>query len=216
MPRSDSRASDIAFTPTVKEIQARKGSREAYARMERNGGWRTEIGGDLAAFVGRQTSVFLATANAEGQPYIQHRGGPPGFLRVLDGKTLAFANFRGNRQYITLGNLAENPKAHLFLIDYARRQRVKIWGAARAVENDPGLLAALTPADYKARPEQTIVFTVAAWDANCPQHIPQRFEAADVAAALESRDRRIAELEAELAELKWRVPGSDPIRDNPP
>jgi predicted pyridoxine 5'-phosphate oxidase superfamily flavin-nucleotide-binding protein len=216
MPPSDFRASDVAFTPAVKAIQARKGSREAYARMERNGGWRTEIGGDLAVFVGRQSSAFLATANAEGQPYVQHRGGPPGFLRVLDGKTLAFADFRGNRQYITLGNLAENPKAHLFLIDYAHRQRVKIWGEARVVENDPALLEALTPADYKARPEQAIVFTVTAWDANCPQHIPQRFEAADVAAALEARDRRIAELETEIVELKRKASESNAVRNDPP
>ena len=192
-------ASDIAFTPAVKAIQSAKGSRAAYARMEEGDGWRTEIDDNLAAFIGAQTSVFLATANADGQPYIQHRGGPAGFLRVLDPKTLAFADFRGNRQFITLGNLAENAKAYLFLIDYARRQRVKIWGKARVVSNDPALLERLRPKDYKAIPEQAILFNVAAWDANCPQHIPQRFDAADVAAALKERDGRIAELEAELA-----------------
>ena len=121
-----------AFTPAVKALQSAKGSRRSYAHMEEAGGWRTDIDGNLAAFVGAQTSVFLATANAEGQPYIQHRGGPAGFLRVLDPKTIAFADFRGNRQYITLGNLTENPKAYLFLIDYARRQRIKIWGSARS------------------------------------------------------------------------------------
>jgi uncharacterized protein len=194
--------SDIAFTPAVKAIQSAKGSRAAYAHVEEGEGWRTEIDENLAAFIAAQTSVFLATANAEGQPYIQHRGGPAGFLRVLDPKTIAFADFRGNRQYITLGNLAENAKAYLFLIDYAHRQRIKIWGEARVVADDPALLEALQSKDYKARPEQAILFKVAAWDANCPQHIPQRFEAADVAAALGERDQRIAELEAELARLR--------------
>ena len=200
-------SSDIAFTPTVKAIQARKGSRAGYARMEEGGGWRTAITEDLAEFVAAQTSFFLATATADGQPYIQHRGGPAGFLQVLDEQTLGFADFRGNRQYITQGNLAENPKAYIFLIDFAQRRRIKLWGTARVVEDDPELLARLRPADYKAVPEQAILFTVAAWDTNCPQHIPQRFEAADVAAALEGRDRRIAELESRLAALEGgRVP----------
>jgi predicted pyridoxine 5'-phosphate oxidase superfamily flavin-nucleotide-binding protein len=195
-------ASDVAFTPTVKALQTRKGSRDSYQRMEENGGWETTIPPDLAAFIAAQTSVFLATANAEGQPYIQHRGGPPGFLRVRDEKTIAFADFAGNRQYITQGNLADNPRAHLFLIDYMHRQRVKIWGTARIVEGDDDLLHALMPAGYRARGEQVLVFTVAAWNANCPQHIPQRFDAADVAAALMERDRRIEALEAEIARLK--------------
>lgn len=195
-------ASDVAFSPTVKAIQARKDSRNSYARMESQSGWSTEITPDLAAFIAEQRSVFLATANADGQPYIQHRGGPPGFLRVLDAKTLAFADYRGNRQYITQGNLADNAKAYLFLIDYAHRRRIKIWGTAKVVEEDPGLLERLMPPDYRAKPEQAIVFTVAAWDTNCPQHIPQRFEAEDVALALAERDRRIQTLEAELAALR--------------
>ena len=157
---------------------------------------------DLAAFIESQISVFLGTASADGQPYIQHRGGPPGFLKVLDDKTIGFVDFSGNRQYITLGNLADNPKAVLFLIDYQACQRVKIWGEARVVEGDAELIAKLMPEGYRARPEQVILFTVSAWDANCPQHIPQRFEAADVAAALADRDARIAELEAELARLR--------------
>lgn len=192
-------ASDIAFTPTVKAVQARKGSRAAYARMEAGGGWKATITPDLAALLAEQTSVFLGTANAAGQPYIQHRGGPPGFLRVLDDRTIAFVDFRGNRQFITQGNLAENPKAHLFVMDYAHRQRVKIWGEARVVEDDPALLGKLMPSNYKARGEQVILFTVHAWDANCPKHIPQRFEATDVARLLEKRDQRISELEAEIA-----------------
>jgi predicted pyridoxine 5'-phosphate oxidase superfamily flavin-nucleotide-binding protein len=195
-------SSDVAFTPTVKAVQARKGSRASYGRVEQKGGWQTRITPDLAGFIESQTSVFLATANAQGQPYIQHRGGPAGFLRVLDDKTIGFADFAGNRQYITQGNLADNPKAHLFLIDYAHKQRVKIWGEARVVENDDALTARLMPQGYKARPEQAILFTVTAWDANCPQHIPQRFEAADVATALAARDGRIAELEAEVNRLR--------------
>jgi hypothetical protein len=195
-------SSDVAFTPTVKAVQARKGSRTSYARVEEKGGWQTRIPPDLAAFIESQTSVFLATVNAQGQPYIQHRGGPAGFLRVLDDKTIGFADFAGNKQYITQGNLADNPKAHLFLIDYAHKQRVKIWGEAQVVENDDALTARLMPAGYKARPEQVILFTVSAWDANCHQHIPQRFEAADVAAALVERDGRIEALEAEIRRLR--------------
>jgi hypothetical protein len=195
-------ASDVAFTPAVKAIQARKGSRRAYERMEQAGSWETAITPELAQFIAAQTSVYLATANASGQPYIQHRGGPPGFLRVIDAQTIAFADFVGNRQFITAGNLQENPRAHLFLMDYAQRRRIKIWGTARVVAGDAALLASLMPAGYKARGEQVILFTVAAWDSNCPQHIPQRFEAAQVAALLAARDRRISELEAELRALR--------------
>ena len=195
-------SSDVAFTPSVKALQARKGSRNAYGRMEECGAWQTRITPELADFITAQTSIFFATANVEGQPYIQHRGGPPGFLRVLGDKTIGFADFSGNRQYITQGNLADNPKAHLFLIDYAHRKRIKIWGEARVVEGNAELTAKLMPEGYKARPEQVILFTVAAWDANCPQHIPQRFEAADVAAALAARDKRIEALEAEIKRLR--------------
>jgi hypothetical protein len=172
--------------------------------MEREGGFETAITGDLAAFVAEQRSFFLATSSAAGQPYIQHRGGPPGFLHVLDARTLAFADFAGNRQYISLGNLAENPRVHLFLIDYAHQRRVKIWGEASVVEDDPALLARLAPAGYRARPERAIVIRVVAWDANCPQHIPHRLEAGDVQEALADRDRRIAALEGELRALRAR------------
>lgn len=197
----DHPASDIAFTPAVKAIQSRKGSRAAYARMESGDGWQTRVTPDLADFLGAQTSIFFGTANAAGQPYIQHRGGPAGFLRVLDDQTIAFADFTGNKQFITVGNLAENPKAYLFLIDYAARRRIKLWGTARVVADDPTLLSDLMPAGYQARPDQAIVFTIEAWDANCPQHIPQRFEAADVQRALDAKDQRIAELEARLEAL---------------
>ena len=197
-------SSDVAFTGQVKAVQARLGSRGSYARMEREGGFETEIAGDVAAFVTGQRSFFLATASAAGQPYIQHRGGPPGFLHVLDARTLAFADFAGNRQYISLGNLAENPRVHLFLIDYAHQRRVKIWGEASVVEDDPALLARLAPPGYRARPERAIVIRVVAWDANCPQHIPRRLEAGDVNEALADRDRRIAALEGELRALRAR------------
>ena len=195
-------ASDVAFTPTVKAIQTRKGSRANYARMEQGGSWETQITPDLLAFIAAQTSFYMATVNGEGQPYIQHRGGPAGFLHVLDERTLAFADFAGNRQYISAGNLSENPKTHLFLMDYENRQRIKMWGEARVVEGDTELMARLMPANYKARPEQVIVFTITAWDANCPQHIPVRLDADKVKAALDQRDQRIAALEAELVRLK--------------
>jgi predicted pyridoxine 5'-phosphate oxidase superfamily flavin-nucleotide-binding protein len=201
-------SSDVAFTPTVKAVQARKGSRQAYARMEERGGWQTRITPDLAEFIGAQTSVFMATANSDGQPYIQHRGGPAGFLHVLDDRTIAFADFAGNRQYITQGNLADNPKAQLFLIDYVNRRRVKIWGEARVIEGDAELTARLMPQAYKARPEHVLRFTISAWDSNCPQHIPQRFEAADVAAAINERDQHIAALEAEVKQLRDAIGGA--------
>jgi predicted pyridoxine 5'-phosphate oxidase superfamily flavin-nucleotide-binding protein len=202
MDISGTYSSDVAFTPSVKALQTRKGSRDRYARMEERGAWQTRITPDLAAFIAAQTSVFLATANLEGQPYIQHRGGPAGFLRVVDDDTIGFADFAGNRQYITQGNLADNPKAQLFLIDYADQRRVKIWGEARVVEGDVELTAKLMPEGYRARPEHVILFTVRAWDANCPQHIPQRIEVADVAVALAARDQRIEALEAEVKRLQ--------------
>ena len=195
-------ASDVAFTPAVKAVQERRGSRRAYGRMEEKGGWRTKVTPDLAAFLAERDSAYLATASRDGQPYVQHRGGPKGFIRVLDEDTLGFADYAGNRQYITAGNLAENDRAFLFLMDYAHRRRIKIWGRAKVVENDPELIARLMPEGYAARPEQAILFTIAAWDANCPQHIPQKFYAADVAPVVERLQRRIGELEAENARLR--------------
>jgi predicted pyridoxine 5'-phosphate oxidase superfamily flavin-nucleotide-binding protein len=196
-------SSDVAFSPSVKTVQARRGSREAFARMEEErGGWRTAITADMAAFVGEMRSFYLATASADGQPYVQHRGGPPGFLKVLDEHTLAFADFKGNRQYITSGNLAENPRAQMFIMDYAQRRRLKIWGRARIVEDDDALLARLWPEGYKARPEQVIVFEVDAWDTNCAQHIPQLFAAEDVARTILQFQARIRELEEDVAALK--------------
>jgi predicted pyridoxine 5'-phosphate oxidase superfamily flavin-nucleotide-binding protein len=166
--------------------------------MEENGGFETRITEDLAAFVAEQDSFFLATANDVGQPYIQHRGGPKGFLRVLSDTTLAFADYRGNRQYISIGNISDNAKVHLFLIDYTQKQRIKIWGEASVVDTDPALLTRLMPEGYDARPERAIVVRVLAWDANCPQHIPRKLDAEAVATALAERDRRIADLERRL------------------
>lgn len=195
--------SDVAFTPSVKSMQSRHGSRAGYARREQDGGWETSITQECADFIGRQTSIFIATANDDGQPYIQHRGGPPGFLHVIDEETIAFADFSGNKQYITTGNLADNRKAFLFLIDYSRRQRIKVWGEAYSDE-DQALVARLMPEGYRARAERAIVFKASFWDANCPQHIPQRFDAPDVRAALDERDKRIRELEAEVERLRGR------------
>ena len=193
--------SDIVFTPAVKALQEAHGSRHAYARMEQGRGWQTGITEDIRDFIESQTTLFMATANLDGQPYMQHRGGPAGFLHVLDEHTLAFADFTGNRQFISTGNLQDNPKAQLFLMDYAHRQRLKIWGEAR-VETDPAFVERLMPAGYKARAEQAIVFSVRAWDANCPQHIPQLVDVSEVVPAIVERDRRIAELEAEVARLR--------------
>jgi hypothetical protein len=173
--------------------------------MEANGGFRTAISPDLAGFLGEARSFYLATASAAGQPYVQHRGGPPGFLCVLDEHRLGFADFKGNRQYITTGNLSENPKAYIFVMDYARRRRVKLWGRARIVADDQALLARLWPDGYRARPEQAIVFDVEAWDTNCAQHIPQMFHAEDVARTVVELQTRIERLEAELAVLKVKA-----------
>src|SRR3954470_23397620 len=193
--------SDIAFTPSVKAVQAAKGSRDSYARAERRG-WRTHVTPDLAEFLAGLDMFYLGTASAGGQPYIQYRGGSPGFLQVLDDKTLAFADFGGNRQYITVGNLSENPKAFIFLMDYANQQRVKLWGTARVVEDDADLLERLHDPDHPGKVERAIVFTVEAWDINCPQHIHQRFSQRQVRPVIEQLQHRIAELEEALANLQ--------------
>jgi predicted pyridoxine 5'-phosphate oxidase superfamily flavin-nucleotide-binding protein len=195
-------SSDIAFTPAVKAVQSRRGSRGMYQRLEAQGGFRREVTAELAAFLAAVDTAYLATASAEGQPYAQHRGGPKGFIRVIDEHTVGFADFTGNRQYISTGNLAENSKAFLFLMDYANRRRMKLWGRARVVEGDQALLARLMPDGYRARPEQAILFELDAWDVNCPQHIPVKFDAADVSQAITGLEGRIAALEAENAELR--------------
>ena len=205
-------STDVAFTPAVKAEQQRRGSRAAYARLEEKGGWSTTVTEDLAAFIANARSFYLATATKKGQPYIQHRGGPKGFLRVLDANTLAFADFAGNRLYITSGNLAENPQAFLFLMDYANRRRVKIWGTAKVVVDDPDLKARLTTDRYAARVEQSIVFRIEAWDTNCPQHIPQLLPAEDVADAFDALKARIAALETENAALRQGHHPTEPLK----
>ena len=194
--------SDIAFTDSVKATQQRMGSRKQYERMETTGGWDNAIPKDLAEFIGERDSFYLATANANGQPYIQHRGGPKGFLKVLDERTLAFADFAGNRQYITIGNLSENKQAFLFLMDYPSQTRVKIWGTAEVVENDPRLVKQLSDPSYKGKPERVIRFHVEAFDINCRQHIQPRFTQAEIEELVEPLRARLAELEAENQALK--------------
>ena len=195
-------SSDVAFTPTVKAIQEQKGSRNSYARMERGGSWQTTVTEDLAEFISDLDMFYLGTTNAEGQPYVQYRGGSPGFLKKIDEHTLGFADFGGNRQYITLGNLAENPKAFLFLMDYANSRRVKVWGTARVVEGDVALETKLHDPQYPGKVERVILFTVEAWDVNCQQHIHQRFSQRQVLPVIENLQARIAELEAEVQHLQ--------------
>ena len=190
---------DVAFTPAVKALQTRRGSRAAYARLDERGGWPATVTEELAAFIAARDSFYLATASAAGQPYVQHRGGPRGFLRVVDERTLGFADFRGNRQYITVGNLAENDRAFIFLMDYENRQRIKLWGRARVVDDDMPLLARLAPAGYRAKPEQAVLFAIEAWDANCPQHIPHLVAAGEAGRTVAALQARIAALEEELA-----------------
>ena len=193
--------SDIAFTPAVKAEQERLGSRKAYARMEQKGGWNDTVTDKLADFLTARDSLYLATASADGQPYIQHRGGPPGFIKVLDEKTIAFADFSGNRQYISTGNLSENDRAYIFLMDYPNRRRFKLWGHARIVEDDPALLERLADPDYGAVPERAIVFEIEAWDWNCPQHITPRYSEGELADIVGPLKARIGELESALEAL---------------
>jgi predicted pyridoxine 5'-phosphate oxidase superfamily flavin-nucleotide-binding protein len=194
--------SDIAFTPAVKAVQERLGSRRGYASMEQRGGWSDRITPDLAAFVAERDSFYLATATAGGRPYVQHRGGPKGFLRVLDERRLAFADFSGNRQYVSMGNLTENDQAFLFLMDHANRRRIKVWGRAAFVEDDPELLAAVADPDYPGKPERVLVFTVEAWDVNCPQHIPRLYSEDEVAGREGALRLRIEALEEENERLR--------------
>jgi predicted pyridoxine 5'-phosphate oxidase superfamily flavin-nucleotide-binding protein len=194
--------SDIAFTPAVKVWQARLGSRAGYARMAEKRDWSASVTPELKAFLAERDSFYLATASADGRPYIQHRGGPAGFLKVLDDKHLAFADFGGNKQYISAGNLSENDRASIFLMDYANRQRIKLWGRARVVEDDAELLQRLVEPEYQATPERAVVFEIEAWDVNCPQHITPRYTEDQIAPAIEKLQSRIEELEAEVAELK--------------
>lgn len=201
-------SSDIAFTPAVKAIQTKYGSRSAYSKVEEGRGWQTTVTPELESFLADMDMFYLGTANAEGQPYIQYRGGPPGFLRVVDEKTLGFADFGGNRQYITLGNLSENQKAFVFLMDYAHSRRIKLWGTLRVVEGDPALLDQLRDSTYPGKAERAILFTVKAWDVNCPQHIHKRFSQRQIAPVIEQLQAKIRDLEAQLRALQSKGHGT--------
>ena len=194
--------SDIAFTPTFKALQEHYGSRKAYARMESKRGWQNELIPPIMDFIEQRDSFYMGTSNQEGQPYIQHRGGAPGFLKVLDPKTLAFADFSGNQQYISIGNLSENPKAFIFLMDYPSRTRVKIWGEAHVEFKDTALMESLAVEDYSANVERAIIFKIKAVDVNCPQHIVQRYTLEELDHMVAPLKKRITELENELNTLK--------------
>jgi predicted pyridoxine 5'-phosphate oxidase superfamily flavin-nucleotide-binding protein len=191
--------SDVAFTPAVKAIQAAKGSRDLYAKVEGGQGWETKVTDELEQFISERDEFYFATANAEGQPYVQYRGGRPGFLRVINKKTLGFADFTGNQQYITLGNLSENPKALIFLMDYIDLRRIKLWGKARVVENDPALVERLRDAADPSPADRAILVEIEAWDMNCQQHIHRRFPQEIVGPYIQKLQARIEELEAKLA-----------------
>ena len=199
--------SDIAFTPTVKNAQSIRGSRTNYERMEQRVGWQSKVTPELASFIGERDSLYFGTASSEGQPYIQHRGGPKGFLKVIDESTLGFADFSGNAQYISVGNLDENKKAFIFLMDYPNQRRIKVWGSAEVVEDDEAGLQTLTDDTYRGKPQRLIIFRVEAWDSNCPQHIVPRWTENEIALASKKLRERIEMLELENKRLRDIVPG---------
>ncbi len=190
--------SDIAFTDRVKAIQSQKGSRKIYAAIEKERGWQTTVTPELKAFLAELDMFYLGTANAAGQPYIQYRGGSPGFLHVMDDTTLGFADFSGNKQFITLGNLAENPQAFIFLIDYVNSRRIKLWGTARVIEDDLSLIQKLHNQEYDGDAERAILFNIAAWDVNCPQHIHKRLPLHMIHKEIDKLQARIHQLEEKL------------------
>lgn len=194
--------SDIAFTPAVKAAQTARGSRTAYEKMVQHGGWQNRVTAELAEFIADRDSFYLGTANSAGHPYIQHRGGPKGFLKVLDDRTLAFADFVGNAQYISVGNLDENDKAFLFLMDYPNRRRIKIWGTAKLIEDDQELLKQVTEEGYRGTPERVFVFTILAWDINCPQHIKARWTEGEIATLVDDLRSLTKSLEKENQRLR--------------
>jgi predicted pyridoxine 5'-phosphate oxidase superfamily flavin-nucleotide-binding protein len=170
---------NIAFTPAVQAEQARLGSRATYARQAEAGPDDSRLTAREASFIAARDSCYLASVSETGWPYMQHRGGPPGFVRVLDARTIGFADLTGNRQHISLGNLAQNDRVSLFFMDYANRRRLKLLGHARVVRDDPALLARLTPPGTERQAESAMLITVAGYDWNCPQHITPRFTAAE-------------------------------------
>src|SRR5262245_42223932 len=205
----------IVYTPAAQAAMTARGSIGGYAKKIASG-FPDRITPDLAGFIDELDTAFLATVSAEGAPYIQHRGGPKGFIKVLDDKTLGFADYAGNRQYITISNLAGNDRAYLFLLDFAARRRIKVWGRARVVEGDEALLARLSDRGYRARPERAILFTIEAWDVNCSQHITARFSEHEVVEATGVLRERIAALEAENARLRAAfAPTAAPASSDP-
>ena len=199
---------EIVFPAAAQRAQAERGSATAYAR-KKDEGFPDRVTPELAAFIAEQDTAFLGTTSVDGAPYIQHRGGPKGFIKVVDEKTLGFADYRGNRQYITLGNLSENDRAFLFLIDFSRRQRIKIWGRARVVEDDDALVQKLFDEGYKARPERVILFTIEAWNANCSQHITARLSEGEIEQLFASIQQQIGALQAENARLRAALASRD-------
>jgi predicted pyridoxine 5'-phosphate oxidase superfamily flavin-nucleotide-binding protein len=193
--------SDIVFPEAARRAQAARGPARGYDKKVA-AGFPDRVTPDMAGFIAELDTFFLATVSAAGAPYIQHRGGPKGFLKAVDEHTLGFADFAGNRQYITISNLAESDRAFLFLLDFANRRRVKVWGRARVVEGDAALLDRLIDKGYRARPERAILFTIEAWDINCSQHITERFTPAEVTVAVEKLREHIVALEAENARLR--------------
>jgi uncharacterized protein len=194
------RFSDIAFTPTVKKVQEQHGSRAGYANFEAVPEDRNHCLTEAeAGFIARRNSVYMATVSETGWPYIQHRGGPTGFVRVLDEATIGFADYRGNRQYVSVGNLMTDDRVSLFFMDYANKRRLKLFGRARIVAlDDQATLAKLEMADYRARVERGVLIAVEAFDWNCPQHITQRYTGDDVKEMTAALTARIAELESAL------------------
>lgn len=198
-------SSDVPFSPAVKAMQTRMGSRGAYRGVEEHGGFPSDLTPELVQFIAAADSAYLATASAAGQPYVQHRGGPKGFIRVLGPNLLGFADFSGNRQYVTAGNLSENDRAFLFIMDYRNRRRVKLWGRAKC-EEAPAIVEPLTSDDYPAPVERAILFQIEAWDLNCPRHIPTRVDAAEIDLLVSALQDRIDALEAENAALRATIP----------
>ncbi|HUN48372.1 MAG TPA: pyridoxamine 5'-phosphate oxidase family protein [Stellaceae bacterium] len=195
----------LAFTDSVREAQRHNGTRAVGERIESHPAANDRLTQPLIDFIGERDSFFMATSSRAGWPYVQHRGGPAGFLHVLDPQTLAFADFSGNRQYLSVGNLAENDRVHLFLMDWVHARRLKIWGRAEVVE-DPALIAAMMPEGYDAKPERVIRIHIEAWDMNCNQHITQRVSQRELAPYLAAQQQRIAALEAKLKEAGLPLP----------
>ncbi len=195
--------SDIAFSPTVKDYQEKEGSRFSYQKVAESRDWQNTITDRLRSFVANRDSFYLATVNKDGQPYIQHRGGPKGFLKVLDDHTLGFADYSGNRQFISAGNLQDSKKVSLFLMDYPTRSRIKIWGEARIIEKDDKLMDQLKDDDYKAINERAMIITLKAWDVNCPQHITPRY-------TLEELEPQIGDLKDRIKELEVKLESCEP------